>query len=81
MGNTQKANATVGDVLGTSKIVQQTSPILFGSLPYNVLATGQRYSSLPSSLRHEYHFSLTGVLDPDSGVDGLRYSASLPSVV
>jgi hypothetical protein len=78
--NNQKANATVGDVLGTSKIVQQTSSILFGSLPYNVLATGQRYSNLPSNLLHEYHFSLTGVLDPDSGVDGLRYSASLPSL-
>jgi hypothetical protein len=78
--NNQKANATVGDVLGTSKIVQQTSPILFGSLPYKQIATGERYSSLPSNLRHEYHFSLTGVLDPDSGVDGLRYSASLPSL-
>jgi transglutaminase-like putative cysteine protease len=78
--NNQKANATVGDVLGTSKIVQQTSPILFGSLPYKQIATGERYSSLPSSLRHEYHFSLTGVLDPDTGVDGLRYSASLPSL-
>jgi hypothetical protein len=60
--------------------VQQTSSILFGSLPYKLLATGERYSSLPSNLRHEYHFSLTGVLDPDTGVDGLRYSASLPSL-
>jgi hypothetical protein len=52
-------NATVGDVLGKKEIIKYEFPILLGTLPYNDIATGAKYSSLPDSLRHKVTFSVT----------------------
>ncbi|MCA2997467.1 MAG: hypothetical protein ING75_02580, partial [Rhodocyclaceae bacterium] len=66
--NTQKPNgtATVGDVLGTERIVSNDingSPpnILPGSLPYKVItsvANAPRYATLPDNLRHQFQYKL-----------------------
>ena len=57
--DTTKPNATVGDVLGSKTIVQQSPPILMGSLPYTILAEGNRMDSLPDSLQWRFRTELT----------------------
>ena len=52
--DSQNANATVGDVLGTQKIVLQEPSILMGTLPYQTLAVGARLQVLPDELRWKY---------------------------
>ena len=54
----QKPNATVGDVLGTQTILPDTEPYLAGSLPNKVTAIGERYSTLPESLRAQFRYGL-----------------------
>lgn len=45
-------NASLLDVVGGQQIVQESSPILLGSLPYALKATGSTFQKLPDSLRH-----------------------------
>jgi len=49
--NTQKPNATVGEVLGTQTIVQENRSILLGTLPYTRIATGAKVQVIPDNLR------------------------------
>lgn len=51
----QKPNATVGDLLG-NKIIIQSNPAILTGLAYTVKATSNRYSDLPSALRHKFEF-------------------------
>ena len=53
-----KANATVGDVLGTQTIVAKDLPFLPASMPYPIKALAARYSELPDSLRHHFRYQL-----------------------
>jgi hypothetical protein len=46
-------NATVGDVLGKKEIIKQEFTILLGTLPYNDITAGAKWSSLPDNLRHK----------------------------
>jgi hypothetical protein len=54
----QNPDATVGQVLGAKTIQQSSAPVLAASLPYKLVATGNRYSALPDSLRHKFQYSL-----------------------
>lgn len=52
--DSQKANARVGDVLDTQKIIEQTHSILLGTLPYKTVATGNRFQALPDKLKWKF---------------------------
>lgn len=54
----QLADATIGDVLGTKSIVKRTAPVLAASLPYHLVAIGQRMAALPDNLRWKFTFKL-----------------------
>ncbi|MBI5910771.1 MAG: transglutaminase domain-containing protein, partial [Betaproteobacteria bacterium] len=56
--NAQKANATVGDVLGTQAIVQENRPILLGTLPYKRIATGAKFQVIPDNLRWRFRYNV-----------------------
>ncbi|MFZ6747231.1 transglutaminase-like domain-containing protein [Undibacterium sp. JH2W] len=56
--NSQKANATVGDVLGTQKIKVEAYSILMGSLPYKIVTTGSEFQTLPDNLRWKFKTNL-----------------------
>jgi hypothetical protein len=43
---------TVGDVLGTQTIIPANRPVLAAGLPYQVVARGNTFATLPTSLRH-----------------------------
>ena len=77
----QKANATVGDVIGFKKIIEQKPPILASGLPYKTLVSGAKTAVLPDSLRHKIHLSLYGS-PQDRSLDSptMSFSASLPSL-
>ncbi|WP_454147325.1 transglutaminase-like domain-containing protein [Methylocaldum sp. MU1018] len=84
--DSQNPEATVGDVLGTKRIIAQNLPILAGSLPYRTITIARQSAALPDSLRAKYRFTLyTGVdYNPLGGGDVRRgsevftYTASLP---
>lgn len=61
--NSQNANPTTGDILGSKKIQAVTAPVLPTNLPYRVEAAGATYSALPSNLRHQFTYSLYESLD------------------
>lgn len=56
--DSQKTDATVGDVLGTKTIQPQITTILAGTLPYRVLAIGTKMTTLPDNLRHKFQYNL-----------------------
>jgi hypothetical protein len=56
--STQQPDATVGDVLGTKTIKEETQSILAGTLPYKLRAMGPRVSELPAELRHGIEFTM-----------------------
>ncbi|QZA80713.1 transglutaminase-like domain-containing protein [Deefgea piscis] len=56
--DSQKANATVGDVLGSQQVVIANPSILFGTLPYKTLAEAGKFSALPDSFRHKFQYKL-----------------------
>lgn len=55
---TQNPNATVGDILGSQKIVGDSRPILMGSLAYKVVSIGNKFQSLPDNLRWKFKTNL-----------------------
>jgi hypothetical protein len=56
--NSQNPSPTVGDVLGTQTIVQDSPAILRGTPPYKIIAKGNKYATIPDSLRHQFKYSL-----------------------
>jgi hypothetical protein len=52
--DSQKANATVGDVLGTQTIKTENYRTLMGSLPYRIVATANSFQTLPDNLRWKF---------------------------
>ncbi len=47
-----KPEATVGDVLGTQTILPANRPVLAAGLPYQMVARGNTFATLPATLRH-----------------------------
>jgi len=74
-------DATVGEVLGTQTIIPINRPVLATGLPYPVMARGNTFKELPSSLRHHFKFSLYKT-DMDRILDepALNLSQSLPEI-
>lgn len=56
--NTAKPDASVGDILGTQTIIQNSPSILAASLPYKLLTTGSRFSVVPDNFRHKFRYNL-----------------------
>ncbi|MGR8934369.1 MAG: transglutaminase domain-containing protein [Gammaproteobacteria bacterium] len=56
----QKPNATMDDMLGDKKIVEQKFPILPGSLPYHTVVTSSEFAQIPDSLRWKIKLNLYG---------------------
>jgi transglutaminase-like putative cysteine protease len=56
--NSQKPNATVGDIQGTQAIVQEGSKILHGTLPYRTLVTASKFQTVADNLRWKFRYNL-----------------------
>jgi transglutaminase-like putative cysteine protease len=54
----QNPDATVGDVLGTQKVIIQAFQQLPAGLPYELIARTYNYSRLPDTLRHKFRYTL-----------------------
>lgn len=79
--NNQNPEATVGDVLGTQKIILKEYPTLAAGLPYQVSARAQSYSEFPSSLRHKFRYTLAEAgLYGFPGSQLLKLEESLPAL-
>lgn len=75
----QKANATVGDVLGSQTIVQENYSIMMGTLPYKVVATGNAFQTLPDNLRWKFKTNIypaDGISDGSSPIIELNQSTA-----
>ena len=66
----QHPTATVGDVLGTSKIKTYKSKMLSPVLPYQVVAVVRDYHTLPDTMRHYFHLNVYDVADPYASMMG-----------
>jgi len=56
--NNQNPDATVGDILGTQKVIIQNFQTLAAGLPYQLNVRTHNYSELPDSLRHKFRYTL-----------------------
>jgi transglutaminase-like putative cysteine protease len=56
--DSQKPDATVGDVVGTQTIVPHAYPILMGTLPYQTIATGSQFAQIPDHLHWKIRLNL-----------------------
>jgi hypothetical protein len=79
--NAQKPTPTVGDVIGTQSIIQETRPILLGTLPYTRIATGARFQTIPDNLRWKFRYDLYAS-DIDRALESpsINYTRSTPSL-
>lgn len=66
----QHPTATVGDVLGTSKIKTYKSKMLSPVLPYEVVAVVRDYHTLPDTMRHYFHLNVYDAADPYASAMG-----------
>ncbi|MBL0038830.1 MAG: hypothetical protein IPP36_09895, partial [Nitrosomonadales bacterium] len=79
--NAQKATATVGDVLGTKTIIPQNNSILMGTLPYTTIATGGKFTTLPTQVRHQFQYNLyASALDRATDTPIFSFQQSLPNI-
>jgi len=79
--NTQKPNATVGDVLGTHTIIAENRPIFMGTLPYRTIATGAKFQTIPDNLRWKFRYNVYAN-DTDRAFDSplISVTQSTPSL-
>ena len=79
--NAQNPNATLGDVSGTRAIIQESRPILLGTLPYTRIATGAKFQVIPDNLRWKFRYSMyandTDRADANPFIDYTQSTASL----
>ena len=54
----QNPDATVADVIGARRIIARESDTLAASLPYQLIAEGNHFATLPDTLRARYEFKL-----------------------
>ncbi|HEU4653405.1 MAG TPA: transglutaminase-like domain-containing protein [Steroidobacteraceae bacterium] len=55
--NENLPTATVGDVIGGRRTLGHAAPVLAGTMPNKVIATGARFASVPVSLQQEITFA------------------------
>ncbi len=78
-----QANATMGDLLGSSKLVEQSFPFLLGTLPYETIVKAGSYVEVPASLRHSVTFELVNndTNSANYSEKSLSLNVSLPKLV
>lgn len=73
-------NATVNDLFGKKEIVSQDLGILPVTLPYKVVAAGNKYSTIPDNLRHKITFTvIKDIYDELTGTP-INITKSLPEL-
>ncbi|MCY4044573.1 MAG: transglutaminase-like domain-containing protein [Cellvibrionales bacterium] len=56
--NNQNPEMTLGELLGTQKVIQQEFRQLAASLPYQLIARTHNFSELPNIVRHKFRYTL-----------------------
>jgi len=78
----QNPSATLEDLLGKQAIVQTSSPIFLGTLPYKRLATGAKFQSIPENLRWKFRYAVYGSESERAlGSPSMEFSDSAPNLV
>ena len=79
--SSQKADATIGDALGTQTIIQENRSILLGSLPYTRITTGAKFQTVPDNLRWKFSYNVYAS-DTDRANDNpfISYTQSTPNL-
>jgi hypothetical protein len=79
--NAHQSNATAADVVGTQTVVQETSKILLGTLPYAQIATGAKLQVIPDNLRWMFRYNVYAS-DDDRAFDNpfITATRSTPSL-
>ncbi|BEP92016.1 hypothetical protein GmRootA79_04000 [Acidovorax sp. A79] len=57
--DTQKPNATVGDVIGKKILPQTVHSVLAGVTPLAIVQLGQQATAVPASLQHQFSYALS----------------------
>lgn len=76
----QNPDATVGEVLGTQRVILQEYQQLAAGLPYNLLARTNSYSTLPDSLRHKFRYTLGAEVFGRENSRLITFEQSLPEL-
>ena len=77
--STEQPDATVGDVLGTKKIIKHEFPVLMGTLPFKTKTVHARYREIPAELRHTITFSVAPT-ESNYYVEPFSITKSLPEI-
>lgn len=79
--NSVKPDATFAEMIGERKIVQTNYSILLGTLPYKVVATGGKFTDLPTVVRHTITVNLYGT-ETDRALQSpaMSYTVSLAAL-
>lgn len=78
----QHPTATVGNVLGTSKIKTYQSKMLSPVLPYQVVAVVRDYHTLPDTMRYYFHLNMypsANELGMSNTMGGTEHQFKIPS--
>jgi hypothetical protein len=78
--NNQNPDATVGEVLGTQKVIVQEYQQLAAGLPYTLKVRTNNYSSLPSNLRHKFRYTLGTEFYGQENSRLITFEQSLPEL-
>jgi hypothetical protein len=76
----QDPDTTIGDVLGTQKVIVQEFQQLAAGLPYKMLVRTHNYSQLPSSLRHKFRYTLGTEYHGLENSRSISFEKSLPEL-
>ncbi|ETW93874.1 MAG: hypothetical protein ETSY1_37320 [Candidatus Entotheonella factor] len=77
----QNPNATVGDVMGTKRIIPAQRPLLASTLPYGMVVRGGTFSQIPAHLRHQFRFVLyASDFDRTFDIPVFSFSGGLPQL-
>jgi len=78
--NGQNPDATVGEVLGTQKVIVQEFQQLAAGLPYKLDARTNNYSALPTNLRHKFRYTLGTEFYGSESSRLITFEQSLPAL-
>lgn len=74
--DSQNPDATVSDVLGAKTIIKRSASTLAASLPYHLVAVGNRLASLPDNLRWKFTYKLVDRY----GSELMSYTVATPAL-
>jgi len=78
--NAQNPNASVGELLGTYKVILKEFQQLVSGLPYKLVTRTNNYSELPNNLRHKFRYTLGTELYGSEGNRLITFEKSLPEL-